>query len=159
MSTWRKKVGKRNLLTFLEKVPSLQATQAANAHSTGHQFGRHSKTSCKLSPIEILFNVCSHQNLRHYWPARDRVVKQVPHCSQGSTVATAQEARMVDSCLKTEETDHWDLCPSWPHQTRKCWNTKSHGTRLHWVLESKGDIWWTRKGKQVKRHRKANRTD
>lgn len=44
-----------SLLFF--KVPSLEATQAANADSKGHQFERHSKTSCKLSPTEILFNV------------------------------------------------------------------------------------------------------
>lgn len=44
-----------SLLFF--KVPSLEATQAANANSKWYRFERHSKTSCKLSDIEILFNV------------------------------------------------------------------------------------------------------
>lgn len=98
-----KKLEKDLLLTF-SKVPSLKATQAANTDSTSHQFERHSKISCKQSPPEILFNGCFHQNLRRYWPARARIVKhQLPHCSQDSTVAIAQEAKNgEDSCLKTK---------------------------------------------------------
>ena len=101
MSNWRgEKNGKRNLLLTFSRVPSLEATWAANADSTDQQSERHSKTSCKLGPIEIQFNVCSHQNLRHYGPARARVVKhQLLRWSQGSTVATAQEARMVKTVV------------------------------------------------------------
>lgn len=81
-------------------MPSLEGTYAANADSIGHQFERHSKTSCKLSPIKILFNVCSHQNLRHYWPARARAVKhQLPHCCGSNCTALTKETRMVKTVV------------------------------------------------------------
>lgn len=120
MSNWRKKNWKKKSTPHVRKSAFFkEATLATNADSTGHQFERHSKTTCKLSPIKILFNVCSHQNLRHYWPARARVLKhQLPRCGQGSTVATTQEARMVKTVV-------------WKHK-RQAIATCDHHSLIRW---------------------------